>query len=82
MSCYPNPFTEKVSIEFNVPYDLQVILAIYDSYGRIIKCLKNRREQPGNMLVNWIPDGQPEGVYVVYLQIGDHITVKKLTLVR
>ncbi len=82
LSCYPNPFTEKVSIEYNVPHELQVILTIYDSYGRIIKCLTNKREQPGNMQVNWIPDGQPEGVYVVYLQIGDDITVKKLTLVR
>jgi len=82
LSCYPNPFTGMVSIEYFVPLKSEVRLTIYDSYGRVIKQSVNQTEEPGYKLTRWVSSGQPGGIYIIHLQIGEQVSVKKLTLVR
>ena len=82
LSCYPNPFTGMVNIEYFVPFKSVVRLTIYDSYGRVIEQSVNQTEEPGYKLTQWVSSGQADGIYIIHLQIGEKVSVKKLTLIR
>ena len=38
---YPNPFNPTTTIDFNLDQDTNVVLAIYDINGKLVKAIKN-----------------------------------------
>ena len=55
---YPNPFNPSTTIEFEVPYSMDVALNVYDISGRLVKTLVDDIRYPG--LYSVILDGTDE----------------------
>jgi len=83
----PNPFTDEVTLRFDLPTSQPVELAIYDLRGRAVRRLVNGTVERGRCEAIW--DGRdalgepvPSGVYFVRLRVGGTEVAAKLLLVR
>jgi len=85
---YPNPFNAGTRIDFTIPREGEVKLAIYDMLGREVAVLKNARMEAGFHNAFW--DGRdakgravPSGIYFYRLQAAGYIELtKKLVLIK
>jgi hypothetical protein len=84
---YPNPFSLSTEIGFDLPKPSFVSLDIYDILGRKVSTLINEHLTARSKRVQW--DGRDNtgvevtsGVYFYRLQIGDHVEVKKMVLLK
>lgn len=82
---YPNPFTNKTAIEFNLQNPATVKLAVYDIRGREIKRLVDTWVAAGRHRATW--NGQDKngnalssGLYFLRLQSGPFHAVQKVVL--
>jgi len=87
ISCSPNPFSQSISIIYQVRGPLKVSLEIYDSSGRKVKTLMKGIANEGRYKVNWDRRDTENvtvlvGTYFVRLKAGDFTSVKKVILVR
>lgn len=84
---YPNPFNSATIIRFDVPKTSQVTIKIYDMLGHEVKTLIDRTFEAGSHVTIWDGKNNREspvasGVYVVRMQAGEFVGVKKLVLLR
>jgi hypothetical protein len=78
---YPNPFSNKTTINYEIKANKQIKLVIYDYLGNPIKTLINRNCPPGKYSIPW--DGTnaggwkvPNGIYY-YLLTADNQRIGK-----
>lgn len=77
---YPNPFTNRTVIEFNVPDADHVELSVYDLLGRRVATLANETFAPGKHRVTLDGDRLAAGAYILRLRTGTVETTR--TLIR
>ena len=85
---YPNPFREKTTIKFCVPYSTKVKLEVFDTEGKLIKKLLDEDKPAGSYEVELnVSDyhsdenqNLEEGIYFCRLEAGDFISTKKMLL--
>ncbi|MAX09864.1 MAG: hypothetical protein CMG13_03250, partial [Candidatus Marinimicrobia bacterium] len=87
MSCYPNPFNPNINIDFNVPYQTNVNLSIYDVNGNKIKTLIDDELGQGKFSFTW--DGfnnygylVSSGIYLIVLKVDNSTTINKVTMLK
>ena len=91
--CYPNPFSTRVSIAFEVAADdrpeYTTSIGVYDISGKLIRTLVDEAKSPGKYVADW--DGTDNrgvpvasGVYLASLRSGEGASpsTKTLVLVR
>ena len=83
----PNPFRATTSLQFSIPEESPVSLAIYNIAGRKVAELLNRSLPAGSHTVRW--DGRDasgravaSGVYLYRLQAGGESATKEMVLRR
>jgi len=83
----PNPFNPRTTISFELPAAERVVVRIYDSSGRQVRMLADRRYEPGPASIEW--DGRDDsgrqlnsGVYVCRVQVGGQVLSRKIVMVR
>jgi hypothetical protein len=83
----PNPFGLSTTITFSLRESGDVVLAIYNIQGRLIRTLKEGPHSAGDHEVTW--DGKDDlgadvaaGVYLYRLAIGEYEEARKMILVR
>jgi hypothetical protein len=83
---FPNPFSEKTDIRYQIPDNSIVSLKIYDATGRLVKQWDNTTIQQSGHVI-W--DGRnnfgkrvPTGVYFLKLSTEQFSTTKQLLLVK
>ncbi len=79
---YPNPFNPSTTIQFALPRDCEVSLAVYDGLGRPVATLVNGRKQAGYYAVSFDAGELPSGVYYYRLKAGEYAETRKLILVK
>jgi hypothetical protein len=79
---YPNPFNPTTTLNYVVPSNMNVSLAIYDMRGRLVEELVNNMHERGNHHVVWNADIYASGVYMVKLTAGSSVQVQKLMLIK
>ncbi|RKZ30913.1 hypothetical protein DRQ36_03890 [bacterium] len=84
---YPNPFNPATSIEFDLPKDGVVELAVYDVLGKRVTTLLDDNMKAGTHRIIWSgrnDRGQelPSGVYLYRLTAGEKTISKKMILVK
>ncbi|MCB0747200.1 MAG: T9SS type A sorting domain-containing protein, partial [Ignavibacteriae bacterium] len=79
---YPNPFNPATTIEFALPKDSDVKLAVYNILGREITQLINIDLKAGYHRVNFNASNLSSGIYFYSLKAGDFTSVKKLVLMK
>ena len=84
---FPNPFNPTSTIRFDLPFDSDVRLSVYDIVGREISVLAQDRFKSGRHFVQWqgvTDSGQlaPSGIYYIRLSAGKVSRTRKLTLLK
>ncbi len=86
---YPNPFNPYTTIEYTVPHNSYVSLAVYDILGRKVKDLVNEVKSAGKYEIRLSGYGIPSGVYFYKLTVRTadrnmilSSKIKKLILVK
>jgi hypothetical protein len=75
---YPNPFSTSTLIHYELPERTNVILKVYDVFGREVSTLFEGEQNGGKYEVEFNGVNLPSGIYFYQLQAGDFKQVKKL----
>jgi N-acetylneuraminic acid mutarotase len=74
---YPNPFSLKTIISYQLPLTGNVELSVYDLTGRKVTTLVNEKQQAGRYEIEWNAEGVKPGIYLCKLKLaGVERTVK------
>ena len=79
---YPNPFNPETTIDYALPHEGKVRLAVYDLLGREVAVLVDEPLSAGHHAVRFRGDDLPSGPYVYHLQVGDEVAVRTMMLVK
>ena len=84
---YPNPFNSSTTISFDLPYDSDVVLSIYDVLGRKVVTLVNSFFTAGTHAVTWngrsdSGDDVATGVLFYRLQTSEYDETRKMLLIK
>ena len=79
---YPNPFNPSTKITYTIANQSQVILKVYNSLGTEVKTLVNKVQPPGFYYVNFDGASLSSGVYFYTIRAGNHVSSKKMILLR
>jgi len=78
----PNPFNPLTEICYQLPEASGVVLAIYDVLGRKVEVLVEGFVEAGYRSVVWDAEDAASGVYLVRMEVGDFVEVRKMALIR
>ncbi|MCD6335522.1 MAG: Ig-like domain-containing protein, partial [Candidatus Latescibacteria bacterium] len=79
---FPNPFNPTTEIRYQLPEVSHVELVIYDLLGRKVQVLVDGFEQAGYRSVVWDAKAAASGIYLVRMEAGDFVAVRKMVVVR
>ena len=84
---YPNPFNPSTQIQYSLPTDANVIIAIYDLVGGQIRTLVNEQVNTGYHSTLWnatndMGSSVLAGVYIYTITANDFRDVKKMILLK
>jgi len=79
---YPNPFNPITKIRFSIPSAGNVILKIYDIFGREVKTLISDYKQTGTYEVSFDGRGLASGIYFYQLKSDTFLETKKMILIK
>ena len=80
LKAYPNPFNDKVTINYNTSNLGKVFLRIYDIKGRLLQTLEDRHIVRGCHRLTW--KSETAGIYFVVLNAGGIRKVRKVVCVK
>ena len=61
---YPNPFNPITIIRYDLPFESNVNLEIYNLIGQVVKVIRNETEPPGSHEINFNAGDLASGVYI------------------
>ncbi|MGE5409620.1 MAG: T9SS type A sorting domain-containing protein, partial [Clostridiales bacterium] len=79
---YPNPFNSSTSITYELPWETNVRLTVYDLLGREIAQLVNEKQSSGKYTLRLDAKDLPSGSYFYLLQTKDKSITKKFTILK
>ncbi len=79
---YPNPFNPSTTIEYELPEELPVRLAVYDNLGREVKILVDGIQQPGYYRAIFDAVGYASGLYYCRLETKEQTHVARMLLMK
>ena len=84
---YPNPFNPSTVVSYQLPVASDVRLAVYDLLGREVVTLVSGRETAGAHTVRFSSNEGgtkrlASGTYVVRLQAGPYVALRKMLLIK
>jgi len=79
---YPNPFNPITTINFAIPEETKVTLAIYNQLGEKVAELVNGTVNAGNHSAVWNAADLPSGIYFYGLTAGKIHEMKKMIVVK
>ena len=81
-SIYPNPFNPVTNIEFGIPNDMNISIAVYDISGREIESIYDGMIESGFHTITWNADIFSSGVYFLKVTAGNKVHTRKLMLIK
>jgi hypothetical protein len=79
---FPNPFRERINIDYRLNHNSFVRLSVFDLAGKQVGHLVDEIQQAGSYSLSWSSDSQPEGIYLIKLQTGETAKISRVTLIR
>ncbi|MCF7805838.1 MAG: M6 family metalloprotease domain-containing protein [Candidatus Marinimicrobia bacterium] len=84
---YPNPFNPETQIDYQLPEESNVTIAVYDLLGQKVATLKNGNQKAGYYSVKWNGTndrGQKlsSGVYFYQIRAGDFQKTRKMLFLK
>jgi hypothetical protein len=81
-NAYPNPFNPVTTIQYDIPEQSTVRLAVYDMLGREVAVLVSEQKEAGRYLVTFDARRLTSGVYIYRIQAGGFVQNKKFVLLK
>jgi len=82
LSNYPNPFTNRTTIELNIQQSGFVRLSIIDFTGKEIQTLISEQIQKGTHQFDWNAKELPAGIYFLRLEMNGISKTRKLVILK
>jgi len=79
---YPNPFNPGTTINYSIPVDGLVKLAVYNMLGEEVATIVNSIQKAGRYEVGFNAAGLSSGVYVYRIEASNFTASKKLILMK
>ena len=79
---HPNPFNPNTTINYSVPADGHVTLAVFNTVGQQIATLVDGPRQAGTYAVSVDAAGFSTGIYFYRFQAGGQVLMRKMTLLK
>ncbi len=79
---YPNPFNPITTISYEVPFESQVYINIYDIQGRLVETLVDQNVARGSYQVQWYAQNNSSGLYFVQMRAGNSVKTQKIMLIK
>lgn len=84
---FPNPFNPVTNIRFDIPSNLtgkfyQVKLSVFNTLGKIIQLLVNKRLNAGSYEVEFSGSRFASGMYFYKLEAGSFVETKRMILLK
>jgi aminopeptidase N len=81
-SAYPNPFNSTAVIEYNIPYQSEINLAVYNQLGQMVQVLAQGSQGAGTQTAVLYGTDLPTGLYFIRLEGAGVILMKKIVLMK
>jgi hypothetical protein len=82
LTSYPNPVQKQATVEYTLPEQTDVRVALYDVLGRRVATLEEGSKQAGRHQIQLEKTGLSSGVYFGRLEAGSQTLTQKITVVR
>jgi fibronectin type 3 domain-containing protein len=79
---YPNPFNPSTTITFDVPFDSDVRIAVYDLLGRQVRMLASGTIPAGTHRLSMRANDMSSGLYVLRMEAGEKVFQRTMMLVK
>jgi hypothetical protein len=79
---YPNPFNPVSMIDFGIPVESRVTITIHDLLGRTVATLMDDVQRAGFHSVPFVATNLASGVYLVRLQCGPTVRLRKAIVMK
>lgn len=79
---FPNPFNANTRINFTVPADANVNIAVYNVAGQLVENMDLGNVNAGYKTVVWDASDVASGVYFYKVNVGDQSETMKMTLLK
>lgn len=79
---YPNPFNPSTTIQYSIPEDCNVKLAVYNMLGEEVAIILNMIQEAGKYEVNFSASKLSSGVYLYRIETANHTASKKLLVLK
>jgi len=79
---YPNPFNPITKINYSVPADGFVNIAVYNVLGEKVTEIVNSLQKAGNYEVTFNATNFASGMYLYRMESGDFVSVKKMMILK
>lgn len=79
---YPNPFNPSTKIMFDLPFEANTKLIIYDAVGREVLRLVDNLLTAGKYEYEWNASNYASGIYYYKIFAGDFTDIKKMVLIK
>jgi hypothetical protein len=78
----PNPFNASTTIKYNLPYESEVSLSIYNLLGQRVETLFEGNQNAGEHTNTWNASHLPSGIYFARLETADRTENIKMVLLK
>ena len=81
LNVFPNPSSEELNFQFELPRTSNVTLTLYNSLGQTVASLINRSLEQGTQQIHWKRNNGkfPSGIYYYRLQIDNKVIAQPLS---
>ncbi len=79
---YPNPFNPSTTIQYDVPFNTHVTIAVYNVIGEEVGVLVDRYVTAGSHEVAFNASGLSSGVYICTMKANDEFLTNKMVFVK
>lgn len=79
---YPNPFNPTTNISYSVKENGFVSLQVFNVLGNKIADLVNEIKPAGEYSISFDGSNLPSGIYIYKYQCGNHVDIRKMTLMK
>lgn len=81
-SVAPNPLAHTARVAFDLPYDGEATVTVFDARGREVALLARGYREAGRHVLTWDSEAFAPGVYLVRLEAGDRVLVRRMVVAR
>lgn len=81
-SSYPNPFTRKLYINYELPGSAYITVQIVNETGLLIQEICKDYQKEGNHTIIWEPDNLSSGIYFIKMTINNKTLVSKVVSIK